>query len=72
LPDQLSDNQIGDRLYAALEIIGDAVGETKRGNTTLDAARKALGFLQAGLLYAAEKKSDQNDAIQDNTKPPAP
>lgn len=69
MPDKLSDNEIDDRLHAALEVIGDAKGETVRGNTTLDAARQALSLLKFGLLYAAFKNSDKNDAISDPPEP---
>ncbi len=37
---KLSDNQVGDRLHAALETIGTDEGETIRGNTALVAARQ--------------------------------
>jgi hypothetical protein len=55
---KLSDNQIGDRLYAALETIGTDEGETIRGNTALVAARQTLSLLEQGLLIAAERNSD--------------
>ena len=55
---KLSDNQIGDRLYAALEAIGTDEGETIRGNTALVAARQTLSLLKQGLLIAAERNSD--------------
>jgi hypothetical protein len=42
----LSDNQIGDRLHAALEAIGTDEGETIRRNTALVAARQTLSFLE--------------------------
>ena len=32
---KLSDNQIGDRLHAALEVIGTDEGQTIRGNTAM-------------------------------------
>ena len=45
---KLSDNQIGDRLHAALEAIGTNEGETIRGNTALVAARHSgLGATEA-------------------------
>ena len=37
---KLSDNQIGDRLHTALEVLGTDEGETIRGNTALVAARR--------------------------------
>jgi hypothetical protein len=55
---KLSDNQIGDRLHAALEAIGTDEGETIRGNTAFVAARQTLSLLEQGLLIAAEKNSD--------------
>jgi hypothetical protein len=55
---KLSDNQVGDRLHAALEAIGTDEGETIRGNTALVAARQTLSLLQQGLLIAAERNSD--------------
>lgn len=61
----LSDNEIGDRLHAAKEVIGDAAGQTVRGQTALDAARQALSLLSLGLLYAAETKSDVVETVID-------
>jgi hypothetical protein len=55
---KLSDNQIGDRLHAALQVIGTAEGETIRGNTALVAARQTLSLLEQGILIAAERNSD--------------
>ncbi len=55
----LSDNQAGDRLHAALEVLGTARGETTRADTALTAARKALRMLQLGLLMASEKNEDR-------------
>jgi len=55
---KLSDNQVGDRLHAALEAVGIDEGETIRGNTALLAARQTLALLEQGLLIAAERNSD--------------
>jgi hypothetical protein len=55
---RLSDNQVGDRLHAALEAVGTEEGETIRGNTALVAARQTLNLLEQGLLIAAERNSD--------------
>jgi hypothetical protein len=52
----LSDNQVGDRLHAALEAVGTDEGETIR--TALVAARQTLNLLEQGLLIAAERNSD--------------
>jgi hypothetical protein len=55
---KLSDNQVRDRLHAALEVLGTDEGETIRGNTASVAARQALTLLEQGLLIAAERNSD--------------
>jgi hypothetical protein len=55
---RLSDSQVGDRLHAALEVVGTEEGETIRGNTALVAARQTLNLLEQGLLIAAERNSD--------------
>ena len=55
---KLSDDRVGDRLHAALEMIGTEEGETVRGNTALIAARQSLSLLKQGLLIAAERNSD--------------
>lgn len=55
---KLSDNRVGDRLHAALEMIGTEESETVRGNTALIAARQSLNLLKQCLLIAAERNSD--------------
>ena len=55
---KLSDNQVGNRLHAALEAVGTDEGDTIRGNTALVAARQTLSLLKQGLLIAAERNSD--------------
>ena len=55
---RLSDNQVGDRLHAALKAVGTEEGETIRGNTALVAARQTLSLLEQDLLIAAERNSD--------------
>jgi hypothetical protein len=51
----LSDNQVDDRLKAALDALGEAPGATIRGNTALAAARKTLVLLSMGLIAASLK-----------------
>lgn len=60
----LSDNRIHDRLTAALEVLGSAKGETTRGQTAIEAARRALSVIAFGLLYAAEKDLDDVPGIR--------
>lgn len=66
---KLSDEGVSDRLYAALDALGEEQGETVRGATTLDAARQALTFLNLGLLAAGNDDADANPVI---LKPPGP
>ena len=51
----LSDNQIDDRLKAALTALGETPGATTRGDTALRAARKMLSLLSTGLIAAGIK-----------------
>jgi hypothetical protein len=60
---KLSDNQVGDRLHAALEAVGTEEGGTIRGNTALVAARQTLRLLEQGLLIAAERNSDDVSVV---------
>ncbi len=54
---KLSDNQIGDRLHAALEAIGTNEGETIRGNTALVAARHSGARSHGGRQVALHETS---------------
>ncbi len=60
---KLSDNQVGDRLHAALEAVGTEEGEAIRGNTALAAARQTLSLLEQGRLIAAERNSDDVSVV---------
>lgn len=64
----LSDNQVGDLLGEALNVIGEAKARTKRGDTTIRAARMALISLQMGLVLADEASGDVNESIIDPSK----
>jgi len=68
---KLSDNQVGDRLHAALEKIGTCEGKTIRGNTALAAARQTLSLLKQDLLIAAERNSDRVSIMMNQTGCPA-
>jgi hypothetical protein len=59
----LTDFQVHDRLVAASDALGSEPGETGRGNTALEAARRALVILQIGLVGAMEKNSDEVEGI---------
>ncbi|UXN64411.1 hypothetical protein N8E89_00530 [Phyllobacterium sp. A18/5-2] len=63
--DKLTDDEVYERLHAALLAIGKAEGQTIRGDTSLKAARKALALLQMGLLKSMDDDSDRNVAVKD-------
>lgn len=65
----LSDDEVYERIHAALLALGRDGGATVRGDTSLKAARKALTMLQLGLLAAMEKSIDSNAAIRDPDAP---
>jgi hypothetical protein len=70
---KLSDNQVRDRLHAALEVLGTTdEGETIRGNTASVAARQALTLLEQGLLIAAERNSDHLSTVMNQPIVPPP
>ena len=53
--DPLSDNATHDRLYKALETLGEAPGASVHANTALKAARRGLRLLALALLCASMK-----------------
>lgn len=50
----LTDEEVYDRLHAALLALGGDAGETARGDTALKAGRRSLTMLQMALLAAIE------------------
>lgn len=60
----LSDDEVYDRIHAALLALGRESAATVRGETSLKAARKALTLLQLGLLAAIEQNSDDIQAVK--------
>jgi hypothetical protein len=52
----LSDNEVDDRLKAALNALGEAPGVTVAADTALTAARKALSLISLGLIVAGVKR----------------
>lgn len=69
---KLNDEQVYDRLHAALLALGKEKGETVVGQTTIQTARVALTSLQQGLLMALDSDDDRNTAIIDPERPLAP
>lgn len=60
----LTDIEVHERLTAARELMGDAAGETVRGQTALKAARQVLSGLGLALLLAGEQQSDKLDGVR--------
>lgn len=54
----LNDNQVHERLHAALLQLGSAPGKTMHGNTALKSARHALLLLQMGVVAASDVAND--------------
>lgn len=65
----LSDNQVHDRLHAALEALGTADGETIHGDTALKTARRSLVLLQLSVLTSQAKGDAGNDNVRDPVEP---
>lgn len=59
MSEKLSDNQVHDALHAAIEALGERDATTVRGRTALEAARKALRLLQAGLVFAMVREEEK-------------
>jgi hypothetical protein len=53
---KLSDNQIGDRLHAAMKLLEPQECETVAGRTAMEAARRALWLYGSALIQAGEHK----------------
>ena len=47
----LTDNEVWERINAAIAVIGEARGATSFGASTLDAARLALTAMQMAVIY---------------------
>ncbi|WP_290687303.1 MULTISPECIES: hypothetical protein [unclassified Haematobacter] len=50
MSEKLNDDQVYERLHAALIALGAQDGETVRGDTAIKTARRAMLLLQLGLL----------------------
>ena len=62
---KLTDDEAYALLHAAWLALGQADGETIRADTAMKAARRALIFLQLGLLKAIDEDSDRVSTIRD-------
>lgn len=71
MADKLSDNEVHDRLTAALELLGEEEAENGYAQTALAAARKALLFLGFGVLKAGVNADDAKHAAI-KTRPSGP
>ena len=64
---KLTDNDVHERLYAALIAVGVDDAETVRGNTALEAARKALTLLMFGLVKSMDDGADTIEGVIPDT-----
>ena len=66
MPDDLplEDDQVHDRLVAAADALGRAPGRTRRGDTAINAARRAMRLLQFALVKAMEDEADQVEGVE--------
>lgn len=56
----LTDDEVFERLVAAAVALGREPGETLRGDTAIEAARKALMLLQLGLVRAMDRAAEDD------------
>lgn len=54
MSDKLDDDQVFDRLHAAILALGKEDGETVRGDTAIKSARRMLLLLQMGIIASQE------------------
>jgi hypothetical protein len=67
----LSDVEVHERLVDAVDALGTSRGATTAGNTTLEAARRALLQLQLGLV-AASLMGEDDPPTPELAPPPSP
>lgn len=72
MSEKLTDDDVYERLHAALLALGREKAETKLGHTTITTARLAVASLQQNLLQAMESGSSVNSAILDPSRLPEP
>lgn len=65
----LNDNQVHDRLHAAMEALGNAEGETVHGDAALKTARRSLMLLQLAVVTGQAKGEAGNDNVKDPAEP---
>jgi hypothetical protein len=65
----LSDNEVYDRLHAALGALGSDNGQTTRGDSALTVARRSLVALQLALVMAQEAESDRLGCVVSPSEP---
>lgn len=68
----LTDDDVYERLHAAVLALGTEKASTKLGETTITTARFAVAALQQNLLQAMEAGSSVNGAILDPSRLPEP
>jgi len=63
MPPKLTDNEVHERIYKALIAVGTDDAETVRGETALEAARRALTILMFGLVKSMDDGTDTVEGV---------
>lgn len=63
MPPRLTDNEVHERIYKALIAVGADDAETVRGETALEAARRALTILMFGLVKSMDEGTDTVEGV---------
>lgn len=63
MPPKLTDNEVHERIYKALIAVGTDDAETVRGETALEAARRALTNLMFGLVKSMDEGADTVEGV---------
>lgn len=60
---KLTDNDVHERIYRALIAVGTDDAQTVRGETALEAARRALTILMFGLVKSMDEGTDAVEGV---------
>lgn len=61
---KLPDNEVWERIDAALKILGGEAGVTVHGHGALEMSRRTLSVSQAALLIVQNKQADEADGLR--------
>lgn len=65
----LTDTEVYDRLHAALEALGKESGQTTRGDSALQVARRSLTALQLALVMSQEAEAETLACVVSPSEP---